>query len=138
MAENDLALATGHIRAEESMMVIRAARDAGIDRIIVTHPSSGLVGMSPQVQRQAAAMGALLEYTVGSALTPGGFEQFVADIREVGPENVVITSDLGQVGNPVHADGMRMIRSRLPAAGFSQAEIDMMTKRNPARLLGLD
>ncbi len=137
MQENDLALATGHIRPEESLLVIREARAAGIDRIIVTHPSSALVGMSADMQREAASMGALLEYTLNAVQSAGGFDDLVTHIREVGPENVVITTDLGQVGNPVHADGMRAILPRLAAAGFSRSEIDTMTKRNPARVLGL-
>ncbi len=138
MNEHDLALATGHVSPEESLLVIRAARAAGIQRIVVTHPASGLVGMSLEMQREAALLGALLEYTIMSVVGQGPFEEFVARIRAVGAENVVLTTDLGQVGNPVHVDGLRAILPRLAGAGFSQVEIDMMTKRNPARLLGLD
>ena len=138
MREHDLALATGHVSPEESLLVIREATVAGIERIVVTHPASGLVGMSPEMQREAALLGALLEYTILSILGQSSLDDFAARIREVGPENVVLTSDLGQVGNPFHADGLRMIVPRLKAAGFSQAEIDTMTKHNPARLLRLD
>ena len=138
MEEHGLGLATGHVSPEEGLLVIREARAAGIDRIIVTHPASGLVDMSPEMQKEAVHLGALLEYTVSTVVSPGSFDEFTAQIREVGPQNVVLTTDLGQVGNPVHADGLRMILPRLVAAGFSQAEIDTMTKHNPARLLGLD
>jgi predicted metal-dependent phosphotriesterase family hydrolase len=62
----------------------------------------------------------------------------VAKIRAVGPGNVVLSSDLGQVGNPVHTDGFTAFLPRLREAGFSDDEIDAMTRRNPARLLGLD
>ncbi len=55
----------------------------------------------------------------------------------MGPEYVVLTTDLGQVGNPVHADGLRMILPRLRQMGFTQREIDQMFKENPARVLGL-
>ncbi len=139
VARHDLALATGHSSPEESLLVIRAARAAGIERIIVTHPSSRLVRMSVEAQREAARLGALLEYPVG--LTLGGditFEDFVAQIRAVGPEAVVLSTDLGQVGRPTHADGFNFFLPRLLEAGFTQAELDVMTKRNPARLLGLD
>ena len=138
MKEYDLGLATGHVSPEESLVVIREARAAGIERILVTHPASGLVGMSLEMQREAARLGALLDYTVLSVLGRRSFDEFAAQIREVGPENVVLTTDLGQVGNPFHADGLRMILPRLEAAGFSRAEIDRMTKHNPAGLLGLD
>lgn len=138
MREYDLALATGHVSPGEALLAIREARAAGVERIVVTHPSSGLVDMSVEMQRAAADLGALLEYTVSAALGPGSFEAFTRQIREVGLEDVVLTTDYGQVGNPVPADGMRAILPRLRAAGFSQAEIDTMTRRNPARLLGLN
>lgn len=138
MREYDLALATGHVSPEDALLAIRGARAAGIERIVVTHPSSGLVDMSVEMQRAAADLGALLEYTVSAALGPGSLEAFTRQIREVGLEDVVLTTDYGQVGNPVPADGMRAILPRLRAAGFSQAEIDTMTRRNPARLLGLN
>ena len=138
MSERDLALATGHSSPEEILLVIREAKAAGIDRIIVTHPSSELVGMSLEQQREAAGLGALLEYTLMTVVRDAPIDDFVAQIRAVGPENVVLTTDLGQAGNPVPADGLRAALPRLEAAGLSQAEIDMMTKTNPARLLGLD
>ncbi len=111
---------------------------AGIDRIIVTHPSSQLVGMSVAQQREAARLGALLEYTLMTVVRDAPIDEFAAQIRGVGPENVILTTDLGQVGNPLPADGLRDALPRLASAGFTDAEIDIMTRRNPARLLGLD
>ena len=140
VAQHDLALATGHSSPAESLLVIRAARAAGIERIVVTHPASRLVGMSTEMQREAASLGALLEYPIALALPNGeiSFEDFAAQIRAVGPANVVLSTDLGQVGNPVHTDGFAAALARLEAAGFTAAEIDRMTKDNPARLLDLN
>ena len=138
IAQRDLALATGHSSPEESMLLIRAARARGIERIIVTHPFSPSVAMTAETQREASRLGALLEYPISLAL--GGderFDQFVAQLREVGPENVALSTDLGQPGNPVHADGLNVIVGRLMEAGITQTEIDVMTMRNPARFLGL-
>ena len=87
---------------------------------------------------ETARLGALLEYPISLAL--GGderFDQFVAQLRGVGPDNVVLSTDLGQPGNPVHTDGLYVVVSRLIEAGIAQAEIDVMTRRNPARFLGL-
>lgn len=140
IAARGLALATGHSSPAEALLVIRAARAAGIERIVVTHPTSRLVQMPLELQREAVRLGALLEYPIALAL-PGGetpFDAFAAAIRAVGPANVVLSSDLGQVGNPVHTDGLAAAIARLAAAGFTAAELDAMTKRNPARLLGLD
>ena len=45
--------------------------------------------------------------------------------------------NLGQPGNPLHPDGLAAFFDALRKQGFSQAEIDLMSKTNPARALGL-
>jgi hypothetical protein len=145
IAENGLALATGHSSPEESLLLIEAAKARGIERIIVTHPLPKPVGMSVELQKRAAAMGALLEYPYQATLPPhpdwpGGFvpaEDFLIAIRAVGPEHVSISSDLGQPLNPVHTDGLIAFAAKLGGAGFTKAEIDRMLRENPARFLGL-
>ena len=127
-------------------MLIREARERGIGRIVVTHPLPPPVSMSIEQQQRAAALGALLEYPVGTALGAnptweGTSEEklraYVEAIRAVGPEHVVISSDLGQSMNPIHTDGLAVFLAQLLQAGFSRGEVDQMSKSNPARLLGL-
>jgi len=140
MAQYDLSLATGHSSPEESLALIPVAKAAGVERIIVTHPESALVKMPLAQQQQAAAMGAWLEYPIGVALPPNEmtFEEFTARIRAVGPEHVILSTDLGQVMRPTPADGLLGYIEAMRDAGFTQAELDLMTKQNPARFLGLD
>ena len=111
IAEHDLVLATGHSSPEESLMLVREARERGIGRIMVTHPLPPPVGMSIEQQKRAAAWGALLEYPVGNALgsnptwegtSEAKLRAYVEAIRAVGPEHVVVSSDLGQSMNPIH------------------------------------
>ena len=66
------------------------------------------------------------------------FELYVKAIQEIGPEHIFISSDLGQTMNPIHTDGLISYLQQLISAGFTQEEIDIMSKRNPARLLGLE
>jgi Family of unknown function (DUF6282) len=135
-----LSLATGHSSPEDSLLLIRAAKAAGIDRIIVTHPSSPRVKMSIDTQKEAARLGALLEYPIALGLADGElpFEEFVAQIRAVGPEHVVLSTDLGQPLRPTPADGFAGMLVKLAAAGFTRAELDTMAKANPAKFLGLE
>jgi protein involved in polysaccharide export with SLBB domain len=63
--------------------------------------------------------------------------QRLADIRALGPANIVISTDLGQPGRVNYAQAFQMALAVLAKSGFSQAEIDMMTRQNPARFLGL-
>jgi predicted metal-dependent phosphotriesterase family hydrolase len=63
--------------------------------------------------------------------------QKMADIRALGPANVVLSTDLGQPGRVNYAQAFHMAMTALARSGFSQAEIDTMIKHNPARFLGL-
>ncbi len=138
MAEHDLSLATGHSSPEESLLLIREAQARGVERIIVTHPFSPSVAMTPETQREAARMGALLEYPISLALGDDEtFGDFVDQLRQVGMDSVALSTDLGQPGRPVHPDGLNVILRRLMEAGVTRAEIDVMTRRNPARFLAL-
>lgn len=139
IAELDLALATGHSSSADSVLLVRAANELGIERIVITHPLGDLT-MPAAMQREVVRLGALLEFPVSMAAPIGAtpFEEFVGQIRSVGPENVVLSTDLGQAGNPVAPDGFAVGVTRLLDAGFTEREMDLMIRHNPARLLGLD
>ncbi len=141
MAREKLALATGHSSPAESLLLIREAKKRGVDRIIVTHPINQLVSMSVEQQKEVAKLGAFLEYPYNILLATAegvGIETAAKAIREVGPQHCIITSDLGQVGNPVHPDGLLLFVQQLRDRGFTAQETDQMTKHNPAKFLGLE
>jgi len=144
VSKNNLTLETGHVSAEEGLMVIRAAKAAGVSRIVVTHAMNPPIRMSIEQMKQAAAIGAYIEFVYGALIAPGGrkgqFElpEFAAAIRAVGPEHCILSTDLGQAGNPLHPDGLEAFFRGLRSQGFSAEEIGRMSKTNPARLLGLE
>jgi hypothetical protein len=139
IAELDLALATGHSSPDDSLLLVRAANALGMDRIVITHPLNDLT-MPGTMQREVVSLGALLEFPIAMAAPTGAisFEDFTARIREIGPENVVVSTDLGQATNPVPPVGLAIGVARLLEAGFTESEVDLMIRRNPARILDLD
>jgi predicted metal-dependent phosphotriesterase family hydrolase len=50
---------------------------------------------------------------------------------------VVVSTDLGQSGNMTHPDGVESAIAAMKKEGISDADIDLMMRKNPARLLGL-
>ena len=141
IAKNKLTLATGHSSPQENLLLIRAAKDLGIDRIVVTHAMLPPVKMTVEQMKQATALGAYLEFVYNALIGPSkvfDMPEYAAAIRAVGPEHCILSSDLGQAGNPLHPDGLEAFFRGLRAQGFSVAEIDRMAKTNPARLLGLN
>jgi len=49
----------------------------------------------------------------------------------------VLSTDLGQTGNPAVATGFAMYAQRFLDAGFSTEDVRLMTVTTPARLLGV-
>jgi hypothetical protein len=141
VAKRRLTLETGHSSPAECLAIIREARRQGVERIVVTHAMLAPVGMTVAQMQEAAKAGALIEFVYGAVAGSGkAFEMadYVKAIRAVGTRSVILSSDLGQAGNPLHPDGLEAFFQALRAAGFSQAEIDLMAKTNPAKALGLE
>lgn len=140
IARDGLTLATGHSSPAENLLLIREAKRAGVANIIVTHAMIPPVRMSVEQMREAAAMGAKLEFVYNALIGPNkAFEMadYAKAIRAVGVESCFLSSDLGQAGNPLHPDGLQAFIKGMIALGFTQAEVDVMTRKVPARLLGL-
>jgi hypothetical protein len=141
IARHNLALATGHSSAEENLLLVREAKSAGIQKILVTHPMGRSVAMTLPQMQEAARLGAFLEIVTYQRTTsnvpPISTEEHVKALRGVGPEHFILSSDTGQGGNPLHPDALATLFTTLREQGFTQAEIDRMAKRNPATVLGL-
>jgi hypothetical protein len=140
IARHKLILATGHSTPEEVLMLVRSARQTGIQRILITHATLGPVMMTLDQMKEAAKLGAYIEF-VGNAVLGHTkvfeFSDYVTAIRSIGPERCILSSDLGQAGNPTHPDGLQQILRGLAEAGLTAAELKTITVTNPARLLGL-
>ena len=135
-AKNNLVLETGHSSPAEALIIIREAKRQGVQNVMVTHAMSGSVNMSIADMQAAAKMGAYLELTFVRAGSDAA-EAYVKAIRAVGPEFIVLSSDLGQANNPLHPDGLLAMYQYLASQGIPITDIDRMAKVNPAKLLGL-
>jgi hypothetical protein len=151
IAKHELVLCTGHSSAEECLILIRAAQDAGVKRILVTHAMADPIAMTTEQLSQAAKLGAKLECVWLSNLQgpkshlPGmrnwkhvSTDDYAKAIRAVGPQHFVLSSDLGQYLNPLHTDGLKAFILGLKERGFTDEEIATMSQTNAARLLGLN
>ena len=136
-AQHDLVLETGHSAPQESLLIIAEAKRQGVEHVLVTHAMNSPGGsMTLDEMREAARLGALLEL-VHSPLTDEQLRKEADAIKAIGAASFVLASDLGQPPNPLHTDGLLALYRGLMAQGVSAADIDLMSRKNPARLLGL-
>lgn len=140
IAKHHLVLATGHSSPAEVLMLIREGRRQGVEHMVVTHAMLAPVRMSIAQMREAAAEGAYIEFVYNALIGANRMfdvPEYAAAIRQVGPQSAILSSDLGQAGNPLHPDGLATFFTGLKRSGFSTSEMDQMSKANPARLLDL-
>ena len=136
IAEYDAVLASGHLSVEETLPLLRAAETRNI-RSVITHAS---FWWPVEAQREAAELGAMIEQCIIAAIGEdweGPSEEILEQVRQVGPEHVVLATDLGQAENLPPPMGLAVWIVRCLNAGFSEDEVRRMVKENPARLLGV-
>ncbi len=140
IAKYNLVLETGHNHPDEILAMIREANRAGVKHIVVTHAMINPIHMNIAQMKEAASMGAYIEFVYNGLV--GSYKEFTFDdyakaIHTVGADHSILASDMGQVTNPVHTEALKLYYAGLLKAGVSQAEIDTMARVNPAKVLEL-
>ncbi|MFB6311129.1 MAG: DUF6282 family protein [Salinirussus sp.] len=139
VVERDVVLAVGHLSPDGIEAVVAYAAELGHDRIVVDHPTYPVVDLSPARQRRLAALGATINVvccSIAPATAWQRFEDLTETIRRVGVDQCMISSDLGQVGNPSPAHGLVLLTELLGSAGFSRAERRQLVEHTPKDILG--
>jgi len=147
-AQQKLVVCTGHLSPDESLTVARAAREAGCDRVVITHSEFEVVNLSLDQMKQAASLGAKMEIcAMGPLMGPNAHLAWMkswrqvpakesADrIKAVGAEHFLLATDLGQTGNPSPPDGYKLLVAALMAEGITKDQIRTMGREVPGRLL---
>jgi hypothetical protein len=132
-------LVNGHLNADETLAVFTAARERGLERLVVSHPNLHLTNFNTDLQAQFANLGAIIEHCYLPHTDAWGgvaFEKTAADIRAVGAARCVLSTDLGQANQVAAPQGLLHFGEALLAAGLSVNEVQRMMVTNPAGLVG--
>jgi len=151
IARENLVLATGHVHPEEIVAVVRRGRELGVKNMLITHGFTNVPGLTMAQAKQVADMGAVIEVCFLQFLagpnaplaflthwTQVNAKNVATAIKEIGAKSLIISSDLGQSANMTHPDGIEAAIAAMKKENISDADIDLMMRKNPARLLGLN
>ena len=141
--DHDAVLGTGHVSPEEAFVVVEAARDIGLKKVVVTHPEWWIVGMSLEDQiRLVRDYDVILERCYAQNMGGGKYKSNLPDnlavIREVGYKNVMVDTDGGQTENPFWEIALEEYMQYLADHGIPEDHIHHMTHTIPAGLLGIE
>jgi hypothetical protein len=151
IARENLLLATGHVHPDEVIAVVKRGQELGVKNMIVTHGLTNVPGLTMAQAKQVVEMGAVIEvcflqFQAGpnaplaflTHWTQINAKHVAQAVKEFGARGLVVSSDLGQSANMVHPDGLEVAIAAMKREGISDADIDTMVRKNPARLLGLN
>lgn len=132
-------LATGHISWQESVLVVNEARKIGIKKIVITHPIYQRINMPINVQKELAKKGCFIEQCYSMyAIDKIAIKKIAQQIKAVGSNSVILSSDVGQTFSPAPSVALRRFATLLIAEGINENELFTMMVTNPRKLLGID
>ncbi|HYA15080.1 MAG TPA: DUF6282 family protein [Syntrophales bacterium] len=133
-------LASGHLSTLEVDAIVKRTKEVG-GKVMISSVSTDMPGYPLEAQKKWAADHIFMEHDymaltdVPHVRTP--ITTLVGQIRAVGAERCVLGTDSGNMKLPDNVASMKDFLGRLIEAGFTDKEIDLMTRRNPRILLGI-
>lgn len=143
IAEAGIVLATGHVSVEEGKALAAEAKKRGVQKIVVTHPTSPMEAYTIEDMKEILSLGAtMLEHVVNDTThqmkNPIPSTVISDAIKATGAANNIMSTDSGQVINPVPVKSLENFICMMLEDGISEADIRMMTRDNPAKMLGIE
>lgn len=134
-AQYRMVVGTGHIGPSEGMALVQEGHRKGCT-MILTHADNPADQYSIEQQLEAVRLGAMVEhsfFTTYYGRTP--IDEIARQIRAVGCENVILTTDFGQPKSPFFDEGMAQYARLLLENGFTPDELRQMMCQNPWRII---
>ncbi len=133
-------LSTCHLSVREIQLLVKAARERGVEKIMITHPFFKVPMLDLDDLRELVAQGAYAEFgycTVSPMWNHSPLTRQVEAIQALGPERCILMSDAGQRHNPMPAECLRTFAQSVYESGISEQGVEAMIKTNPLELLDL-
>ncbi|EKQ51997.1 MAG: hypothetical protein B655_2007 [Methanobacterium sp. Maddingley MBC34] len=135
--EKNLVLATGHLNPQGIFQVLDQCRSLGVEKIMVNHPLTRVVGASLDEQKEMSRYAYLEHCWVATMprhdkLDP---EIMAESIKEVGAKHCILATDFGQDHNPRPVVGMQMMMASMIKQGISWEDVTLMCQDNPKKLI---
>lgn len=136
VAEHGMVLCTGHISPDESLALLKHAQEKGLKKLVATHVEWPATRATVEQQKEYVKCGAFLEHNVVNIMSNDlPIPEFVKQIKEIGAEHMILSTDLGQAINPEPVKMFEEYVQKLLDAGVTEEEMRLMIVTNPASLV---
>lgn len=140
IGEANITLATGHLSVEEVAVLIDAAKEHHIEKILIQHADLGIAPVPIGLQKEFARKGAIIEkcyLACSEDFKDLSSTQMAETIREIGAESCVLVTDYGQEHNIPPVEALSQFVNDMLEARITNQEVQTMIVHNPKKLLGI-
>ena len=129
VASHDLVLASGHLTCSEALVFFRAARRAGVTRLMLNHPVLPFLDWDPTAIPELRDLGVHLEMSILPDVLVGGRGPISQDLAAEYPaELLVFGGDLGHADHPTLTEALpSWLAELVSTVGHATAERIMTT-----------
>jgi len=136
IAKFNMILATGHMTHPETFAIAKMAKERKVQRILITHVTFPSTTYSIDEQKELLKSGAFFEHCYTTPNTGKvAWETVFQQIRAIGPDHVVLTTDLGQSTAVYPDEGIADFVDKLLKNGFTENEVRKMFATNPTMMV---
>lgn len=138
IADADVALATGHINPKtEIPPLLDEAVRLGVKKVIITHPEF-FKDHTLEEMRAYSDAGFFVEHILATIYSKKQTYDDLYTLIQEGGDNVIISSDLGQVGRPNPVVGLTAFVEEMQKRGMSDDVLRRVMCHNQRKLLNLE
>lgn len=135
-ADYNMVVGTGNLSTAEGMALVPEAAKRRVT-LVLNHADNPADRYTPAQQREAVAMGAMVEHSFYTSFyNRVPFEEVARQIRNVGCENVLLPSNFGQMRSLYPDEGISLYQKKLREQGFTPDELNRIFIENVERLFG--
>ena len=123
-------------RCPRSICLVPAARERGVEKIMITHPFFKVPALDLETLRVLVDQGAYAEFgycTVSPMWNHAALTRVVEAINSLGPERCILMSDGGQRHNPMPAECLRVFAQSVYESGDQRGRRAADDQEQPAR-----
>ncbi len=140
ISEANIILATGHITPQEVILLVQAAEEHSIEKILIQHTDLGIARIPFDLQLELAGRGAILEkcyLACSKDFEDITLEEMAYSIQRLGSECCVMVTDYGQEHNIAPVEALSHFVEYMLSFGITERQIEQMLVNNPRALLGI-
>ncbi|NSL53308.1 DUF6282 family protein [Calidifontibacillus erzurumensis] len=140
IADANIILATGHLSPEEVLVLVDAAKEHKVEKVLIQHTDLGIARIPFDLEQQLVKKGCILEkcyLACSEDFSDLTKEEMAESIKKLGADSCVMVTDYGQSHNIPPIKALSNFVEEMLSLGITESEIERMIQKNPKQLLGL-